>query len=395
MSTLPTPRANEDSAPRLKVPPLTRAEKVLAGFAALAAGGVSGLGLAASYGALSKAGADWGFDHPWMLPIGIDVAIPAFSVANLILIRMNMPLAWVRFVPWALTAVTCWLNVAAGQTLSAKIAHGTMPLLWVVFAEIMAHIYAVRIGQATGTRMEKARRSRWLVSPVSTLIIWRRMILWEITSYERALELERARQLVIADWKEEHGWWWRRKTPPRERVLLKLGALTPVVDEVRPVQDADVPTDPVFEEPVPASLMPASAFAAAVPAPRAQVTATIAPDAPASAQAAEREPVSAVPDAGDGHVDRPASGETSQPMTEEELYLKVKEALRAGLTDLFAPGGSLSGGAMGRALGQTPGNGRKVRRRLLSRYAAETGIQVSDEFNVEDLVTTSGTSTAP
>ncbi|MFF3633977.1 DUF2637 domain-containing protein [Streptomyces sp. NPDC002250] len=209
------------------MPPLTRPEVGLAGVGALAAAGVGALGLISSFDAVSAAAVRWGFGEPWMLPVGIDTAIPVFTVANLLLIRMDMALAWVRFVPWVLTLVTCGLNVAAGTGVWAKVAHGTMPLLWVVFSEIGAHIYAVRIGAATGRRMEKIRFSRWLLAPVSTFALWRRMTLWEVTSYHAALACERERLLARADLHERFGRGWRRKTPRRERVMLRMGELAP------------------------------------------------------------------------------------------------------------------------------------------------------------------------
>ncbi|WP_327680198.1 DUF2637 domain-containing protein [Streptomyces sp. NBC_00467] len=215
----------EPNAP-VGVPPLKRAEKAAMSLAALAAAGVGALGLASSFDAVTGAAERWAFGHPWMLPVGIDVAIPVFTAANLLLIRLGMPLAWVRFVPWVLTLVTCWLNVAAGSELAAKVAHGTMPLLWVVFSEIAAHMYAVRIGAATGRRMEKIRKSRWLHAPFSTYALWRRMALWEVTSYSRALELERQRLLDRAAMRERYGKKWRKNAPERERVLLRLGELT-------------------------------------------------------------------------------------------------------------------------------------------------------------------------
>ncbi|GGJ36692.1 hypothetical protein GCM10010121_054860 [Streptomyces brasiliensis] len=229
---------------RPAVPPLTKPELGLAGLGALAAAGVGALGLIASFDAVSSAAARWGFGAPWMLPVGIDVAIPVFTVANLLLIRMDMALAWVRFVPWALTLVTCGLNVAAGHTLWAKVAHGTMPLLWVVFSEIGAHVYAVRIGAATGRRMEKVRFSRWVLAPLSTFALWRRMTLWEITSYSEALKREHERQLARARLREQHGRRWRSKTPRPERVLLKLGELAPQGEDVPPVppQQTEKPT---------------------------------------------------------------------------------------------------------------------------------------------------------
>jgi hypothetical protein len=206
----------------------------LAGVGALAAAGVGALGLISSFDAVSAAALRWGFGEPWMLPVGIDVAIPVFTVANLLLIRMDMALAWVRFVPWVLTLVTCGLNVAAGQGVWAKVAHGTMPLLWVVFSEIGAHIYAVRIGAATGRRMEKIRFSRWLLAFPSTFALWRRMTLWEVTSYTEALAREKERQLARADLRERYGRKWRSKTPRRERVMLRMGELAPATEQETP-----------------------------------------------------------------------------------------------------------------------------------------------------------------
>ncbi|WP_051845310.1 DUF2637 domain-containing protein [Streptomyces sp. NRRL S-813] len=221
----------------------------LAGLGALAAAGVGALGLISSFDAVSAAAARWGFGEPWMLPVGIDVAIPVFTVANLLLIRMDMALAWVRFVPWALTLITCGLNIAAGHSLSAKVAHGTMPLLWVVFSEIGAHIYAVRIGAATGRRMEKIRFSRWLLAFPSTFALWRRMTLWEVTSYSEALAREKERQLTRADLRERYGRKWRSKTPRRERVMLRMGELAPATEhetpEPRPGENPPaLPADP-------------------------------------------------------------------------------------------------------------------------------------------------------
>ncbi|MFJ2402884.1 DUF2637 domain-containing protein [Streptomyces xanthochromogenes] len=232
------------------IPPLTRPELGLAGVGATAAAGVGSLGFLASFDAVSSAALRWGFTEPWMLPVGIDGAIPVFTVANLLLIRMDMGLAWVRFVPWLLTLVTCGLNVAAGEGMWAKLAHGTMPLLWVVFSEIGAHIYAVRIGAVTGRRMDKIRWTRWLLAPWPTFTLWRRMTLWEITSYADALTRERERQLARADLREEYGRRWRSKTPRRARVLLRLGDLAPGIEPV--AEQPDEPEESTQEPPAPA-----------------------------------------------------------------------------------------------------------------------------------------------
>ncbi|MDU0372911.1 DUF2637 domain-containing protein, partial [Hymenobacter endophyticus] len=150
---------------------------------------------------------------------------------------------------WALTGVTCWLNIAAGHSLSAKVAHGTMPLLWVVLSEVAAHVYASRIGAVTGRRMEKIRRSRWLLAPLSTFALWRRMTLWEVTSYADALKRERERQLARAELRQRFGRRWRSKTPRPDRVLLKLGELAPAGEDVPPVPPQDPPKQAAAKPP--------------------------------------------------------------------------------------------------------------------------------------------------
>ncbi|MEV5165243.1 DUF2637 domain-containing protein [Streptomyces werraensis] len=246
--TTATPTAG---VPSSGVPPLTKPEMGLAGVGAAAAAGVGALGLISSFDAVSAAAARWGFGEPWMLPVGIDVAIPVFTVANLLLIRLDMALAWVRFVPWVLTLVTCGLNIAAGHGMWAKVAHGTMPLLWVVFSEIGAHIYAVRIGAATGRRMEKIRWSRWMLAPLSTFALWRRMTLWEVTSYSTALACERERLLARADLRERFGPLWRWKTPRRERVMLRMGELVPAAMQQQETHTSPPTVPPADPKPRP------------------------------------------------------------------------------------------------------------------------------------------------
>ncbi|WP_433891772.1 DUF2637 domain-containing protein [Streptomyces sp. CA-111067] len=253
MSTTETLKA------RPELPPLSRGERALLAGAAVMGVGVGGVGLALSFDTVSAAGAAWGFASPQMLPLAIDLAIPVFTIVNLLLIRMDMALSWVRWVPWLLTLVTCWLNISAGTSVSAKVAHGTMPLLWVVLSEVAAHVYAARAALISGRRMEKIRRSRWLLAPVTTFALWRRMTLWEITSYTTALARERERQLARADLRQEHGRGWRKKTDRRTRVLLKLGELAPA--------DSQPPTAPVqLAAPAAASPKPKTSRPAAKPA---------------------------------------------------------------------------------------------------------------------------------
>jgi hypothetical protein len=109
--------------------------------------------------------------------------------------------------------------------------------------------------------MEKIRRSRWLLAPVSTFALWRRMTLWEVTSYGVALACERERLLARAELREQFGPLWRWKTPRRERVMLRMGELAPV-DVSTPAAPEPAPMD---APPVPP---PPSAPSAEEPKPR-------------------------------------------------------------------------------------------------------------------------------
>ncbi|MGW3488363.1 DUF2637 domain-containing protein [Streptomyces sp. NPDC001054] len=328
----------------------------LAGAGALSAAGVGALGLVSSFDAVSTAAAQWGFTSPWMLPVGIDLAIPVFTVANLLLIRLDMALAWVRFVPWVLTLITCGLNVAAGHGIWAKVAHGTMPLLWVVFSEIGAHVYSVRIGAATGRRMEKIRRSRWLLAPLSTFALWRRMTLWEITSYGDALTRERERVLARARLRELHGRRWRSRTPRTERVLLRLG-------EVAPAGVA-----PVAEDVTPPAALPAPSAVPELPPVPPTPTPTPAP-APAPAPA---EPAPA-PAPAPRKTTRKKTASKPAPRTADEVLTEARKLTHAW------PDAALTADALRRELHCSAIASRTVRDTLRAERAEQPPVQTPAE----------------
>ncbi|MFD3621509.1 DUF2637 domain-containing protein [Streptomyces sp. NPDC058676] len=232
-------KARNDARPAGGVPPLSGQELVLVVGIVLAAAVVSTLGLLSSYTALETKAAGWGWEWPWLLPVGIDVAIPAFTGANLVLIRMGMELRWIRWVPRALTAVTVYLNWNASDSTSGRLGHAALTLLWVVFSEIASHVYATRIGAVTGKkRMETVRRSRWILAPIPTARLRRRMILWEITSYEEALTRLQEQTYLRAQLKEMYGWLWRWKAPLDQRMALKLDTAPAALADTLTPEDA-------------------------------------------------------------------------------------------------------------------------------------------------------------
>ncbi|WP_069772209.1 DUF2637 domain-containing protein [Streptomyces sp. LUP30] len=233
-------KARHDARPAGGVPPLSGQELLGAIAIVLAAATVSTLGLLSSYTALETKAAGWGWEWPWLLPVGIDVAIPAFTGANLFLIRMGMELRWIRWVPRALTAVTVYLNWNASHSASGRLGHAALTLLWVIFSEIASHVYATRIGAVTGkVRMETVRRSRWLLAPIPTARLRRRMILWEITSYEEALTRLQEQTYLRAQLRQKYGWMaWRWKAPLEMRMALKLNTAPAALADTLTPEDA-------------------------------------------------------------------------------------------------------------------------------------------------------------
>ena len=271
----------------------------------------------------------WFRDTAWAVPVAIDVAILVFSAADLLLSYWRMAKPSMRLIPWGFTAATIWLNWQAGGPVPIRIAHAAMPALWVLFCEYARHVLAARVGLVNGGRMERVRRSRWLLAPVSTARMRRRMILWEITSYRRALQLEAGRRAEIARLEMAHGRQWRRHASAHERLALKLAAVAPA--ELLPSLTAAIGSDP--------------------PGPSAQPE--LIETAPDPAGHAEAEPARAEP-------------AEPEPMSSEPVAGSARQRAAA----LLAAEPDMLGSELARRLGVTTGYGRRLRSELLN---AENG----------------------
>jgi myosin heavy subunit len=208
----------------------SRGEKWLLRAGIASGAGVGTLGLASSYRALEKKAAapvaaggwNWG-GQAWMLPVGVDLGILTFSVVNLLLVKAEQPLSWVKWVPRILTIVTIVLNWQTGATLEGKLGHAALAALWVVLSEIAAHLYAAHIGRLKGRRqMERIRLARWIHHPISSARINRLMKTWEIPSYADALERDRQRMVYRSTLRQKYGRLWRFKAPEEKLQPLRL-----------------------------------------------------------------------------------------------------------------------------------------------------------------------------
>ncbi|MFJ2279244.1 DUF2637 domain-containing protein [Streptomyces sp. NPDC087866] len=207
-----------------------RAMKAIIWTAVICALVLAGIGFVGSYTAvrkLAEAKNFGSFSHAF--PIGVDAGIIVFLALDLILCHKRMPLPPLRWVAWTLTGATVFYNASAGQKpisedVLAAAMHATIPILFIGSAEAARH-YIARLAQITADKhIDGVPLARWIVAPLSSFRIWRRMRLWNIRSYATVIQLEQGVRVYRAQLKKEHGRGWRRKANPDQILVLELAA---------------------------------------------------------------------------------------------------------------------------------------------------------------------------
>ncbi|WP_431678675.1 DUF2637 domain-containing protein [Kitasatospora sp. KL5] len=205
-------------------PSLTRAHRALLGVVAAGACLISGIGFAGSYNAVRDLAMEKGFGaFSYAFPIGVDAGIVVLLSLDLVLTWLRIPFPLLRQTAWLLTAATIAFNAAAswGDALGMAM-HAVIPVLFVVVVEASRHAVG-RIAAITADRhMESVRLMRWLLSPVPTFRLWRRMKLWELRSYDETVRLEQNRLVYRAQLRFRYGRGWRRSAPFQALLPLKL-----------------------------------------------------------------------------------------------------------------------------------------------------------------------------
>ncbi|WP_199043178.1 DUF2637 domain-containing protein [Glycomyces salinus] len=180
-------------------------------------------------------------DLAWLVPVAVDLGIITFTLLDIFLARRAQRIPWMRYIPWALTAATIYLNVTAYTVLEAQVAHAVLPSLWVVFSEAIARIMRQKAEDEQPTS-KQIPPIRWICAPAATLILWRAMKLWKIPTYDRALEIEEERQLAKAVMKERFG--KIRRAPLDLKVRYRQRKIT-----VAEVEQRAAETGPVRQRP--------------------------------------------------------------------------------------------------------------------------------------------------
>ncbi|MFE0654211.1 DUF2637 domain-containing protein [Streptomyces sp. NPDC059534] len=187
--------------------------RLLLGVAAVGMPLVGIIGFAASYSALREFAVSIGLSDgpffgslaPWF-PIGIDASIVALLALDLVMVRRGTPWPLLRFAAHAMTLVTVLFNATSEAVSSqdagvwaslsaeplAAAGHAVMPILFVLGVEAARRLlmHAARI--ADGTQTARIPLHRWVLSPIRTARLYRRMRLAAVRSYTDMVEREQA-----------------------------------------------------------------------------------------------------------------------------------------------------------------------------------------------------------
>ncbi|MCF1598198.1 DUF2637 domain-containing protein [Streptomyces muensis] len=238
-------------------PQLTRMHRVLIGVVVFGAVIIAGIGFAGSYAAVRELAIQKGFGNfSYVFPIGIDAGICVLLALDLLLTWIRIPFPLLRQTAWLLTAATIAFNGAAAWPDPLGVGmHAVIPILFVVAVEAARHAIG-RIADITADKhMEGVRLTRWLLSPVPTFLLWRRMKLWELRSYEQVIKLEQERLVYQARLRSRFGRAWRRKAPVESLMPLRLARYGVPLAETAPAGLAAAGIEPALLPPAPKQVL--------------------------------------------------------------------------------------------------------------------------------------------
>ncbi|MFD9078210.1 DUF2637 domain-containing protein [Streptomyces erythrochromogenes] len=247
---------------------LTRTHRILIGVVVAGAVVIAGIGFAGSYAAVRELAEKKGFGgFSLVFPIGIDAGICVLLALDLLLTWLRIPFPLLRQTAWLLTAATIAFNGAASWPDPLGVGmHAVIPMLFVVTVEAARHAVG-RIADITADRhMEGVRITRWLLSPIPTFKLWRRMKLWELRSYEQAVGMEQDRLIYQARLQARYGRSWRRKAPVEALMPLKLARIGVPLAETASDGLVAAGMDPVLLQRRPADTAPEEIAPAVAPA---------------------------------------------------------------------------------------------------------------------------------
>jgi hypothetical protein len=235
---------------------LTRTHRILIGVVVAGAVVIAAIGFAGSYAAVRKLAQEKGFGNfSLVFPIGIDAGICVLLALDLLLTWIRIPFPLLRQSAWILTTATIAFNGAAAWPDPLGVGmHAVIPLLFIVTVEAARHAVGRMADITADKHMEGVRLTRWLLSPIPTFKLWRRMKLWELRSYEQVIRLEQDRLIYQSRLQARFGRNWRRKAPIESMMPLRLAKYGVPLADTAAGGLAAAGIDPMVLPPAPAGL---------------------------------------------------------------------------------------------------------------------------------------------
>ncbi|MGW1290986.1 DUF2637 domain-containing protein, partial [Streptomyces sp. NPDC002586] len=225
---------------------LNRIQRILVAIVITGALVIAAIGFTGSYAAVRDLAERKGFgEFARVFPIGVDAGIAVLLALDLLLTWLQIPFPMLRQSAWLLTAATIAFNAAAAWPDPIGVGmHAVIPILFVVTVEAARHAVG-RLAAITADRhIEGVRVWRWLLAPLPTFLLWRRMMLWEIRKYDDVIRAEQERLVYQARLRSRFGRRWRRKAPVEQLLPLRIARFgVPLEEATRALQLTAQSTD--------------------------------------------------------------------------------------------------------------------------------------------------------
>jgi Protein of unknown function (DUF2637) len=206
---------------------LTTAQRWAVVGVGVAAACLFGYGAAGSYASVTHLAAAHHVPLPRLVPVGIDGGLVGTVLLDIVLTWTGHPVWWLRWLARLLTAGTIAANAAAGwPDLVATGLHLAAPVMILAAVEATRSVL-LRRPVTGGPRREPIPLARWLLAPWATWKLWRRMVLWQVSSYRAALDTEQRRLRAQYRLRHRFGQDWNCYVPDdlvwmlRDGVMLK------------------------------------------------------------------------------------------------------------------------------------------------------------------------------
>ena len=172
----------------------------LVAMIALAAPFMLGLTFFGSFYAVQELAAARGVHPSWVPPLAIDGILVLFLLVDLLFARMGTPQPLVKNVTRGFILLTLLANGASGWgDPVAVFLHIPAPLALVVMTEVARQALVEEARRTAGKPpFDPIPVMRWVLAPISTFTLWRRMILQDVRSYAVALDQETSRRDALA-----------------------------------------------------------------------------------------------------------------------------------------------------------------------------------------------------